>query len=210
MKLQLLDKPTLDWAKSQLEFQHLEVGFTTLNEVNPDSRRQLRGACLDMWSLTPHLMTTESEFLNLQNLPRLARGDLGLSHTAPWGWAALSLDASCRIGIDAERADRTSFKTLQRISDAEEISACPTSPTHLWVAKEAAFKALSKSHQVTLLSDIQIDHWTRLAEDRWLAKARPQSQPHVSIRGLIFAINDCIFSIFKSHLNFPPGTPIKL
>lgn len=80
--------------------------------------------------------------LDNKNVFEWAGGHFSISHSEKAGGYAISADP---IGLDIETADRElSEKAYHRISDEEERELGIT-PIELWVAKEAAFKALNSA-----------------------------------------------------------------
>ncbi|MBK9324433.1 MAG: 4'-phosphopantetheinyl transferase superfamily protein [Bdellovibrionaceae bacterium] len=79
------------------------------------------------------------------------------SHARAIGGFALS---NRPIGFDIEAQDRVQNNTISRVSQNSEVSEAPTH-THLWTAKEAAYKSLAKFSQPTVISSIQIGQWTQ-------------------------------------------------
>jgi phosphopantetheinyl transferase len=86
-----------------------------------------------------------------------------ISHTLGLGGYVLSQQTEFQLGFDIEKADRVSPEIANRIcKEASEFVSAP-SPSTLWTAKEAAFKALRGSHQPKVLSDISVGNWNHLS-----------------------------------------------
>lgn len=79
-----------------------------------------------------------------------------VSHARNLGGFALS---NRPVGFDLELKDRAQHKTILRVSSEKELHAAP-SLTHLWAAKEAAYKSLSEFSQPAVISTIEIGEWT--------------------------------------------------
>jgi 4'-phosphopantetheinyl transferase len=92
----------------------------------------------------------------------LSPTDSSISHTQGLGGFAAILGAENRkIGFDIEVIARVTPQIAGRVrTTADELSLAP-SPAHLWVAKEAAFKALKGPQQPKLISEIHIVDWQK-------------------------------------------------
>nr|WP_295904205.1 4'-phosphopantetheinyl transferase superfamily protein [uncultured Bdellovibrio sp.] len=65
------------------------------------------------------------------------------------------------VGVDVEVHTRVEEKTVARVSSHEEVLAAP-SPTSLWSAKEAIFKALRSYDQPSVISKISVGAWKNI------------------------------------------------
>lgn len=89
---------------------------------------------------------------------------ISVSHTDELGgfvWINLKEPMpGLQIGLDIENSTRVHEVVAKRICKSEaEFKAAP-SPSSLWVAKEAAFKALRGPKQPQVLSEVEITEWT--------------------------------------------------
>lgn len=102
---------------------------------------------------------SESNLSNLLDLKKtvtkIENTYISISHTGEEGACAMS---SYPVGIDLELQSRLLEKTVERISSEEEIKRAPHF-SFLWVAKEAAFKALYNFQQPSVISHIQVNSW---------------------------------------------------
>lgn len=120
----------------------------------PDSRLKLR------MQIERTLLGAEA--LDLHQLPRHNLYTISVAHNPQLGlfaWAPNQYE----LGIDIEICERVNMATVNRVSNLDEVQAAP-SPAHLWVAKEAAFKAHSKMNGTKLTSDIVVCDWRDLNE----------------------------------------------
>ncbi|MEK6773186.1 MAG: 4'-phosphopantetheinyl transferase superfamily protein [Bdellovibrionota bacterium] len=95
-------------------------------------------------------------FLDLQQIPKMPKLFVSISHTHDHGvWIV----GPRPVGIDLEQTSRISEKIIARVCSAQEISNTTKffgSSRALWTAKESAFKALSGTSQIRVLSEIEI------------------------------------------------------
>ncbi len=105
-----------------------------------------------------------AEFVDREKLQNrieetLRGGDLAysVSHSNILGGAAFAADEG-QIGFDLEETARVLPAVALRISDDQQLRAAPT-PAALFVAKEAAFKALRGPRQPKVLSEVEILEW---------------------------------------------------
>lgn len=97
--------------------------------------------------------------LDLKQFPKMTKPYVSISHTAGMGgWVA----ANHPIGFDIEVSDRAiSGAIFKRLGSPAETSECP-SPIHLWVAKEAAFKACWELEITRTISQIVVQNWLKI------------------------------------------------
>lgn len=79
--------------------------------------------------------------LDLNKQPKSTFTSLALSHCPTLGGIVFCFNKKIALGFDVERTSRVTHKTIKRISEQKELSLAPQ-PSLLWVAKEAAFKAV--------------------------------------------------------------------
>ena len=85
---------------------------------------------------------------------------ISLSHCPLFGGFIFSVGRGLSLGFDVEEAVRI-HRAVEYLSGKDEINASPTRAL-LWVAKEAAFKAVPwQLHGRYLLGDIRIFHWQK-------------------------------------------------
>lgn len=101
----------------------------------------------------------DESLLDLSQAPQTTDPYISISHTTGRsGWVSHPR----AIGFDIEKSDREIKKSvILRVSKAEELQSAP-SPIALWVAKEAAFKSLWRSHQPQVISQIEVSGWSRI------------------------------------------------
>lgn len=109
----------------------------------------------------------------LSERPFLENAGVSISHCpGRMGFALTSNFKS--IGFDIEKLDRLKTKTIERVSTKEELSAAPQIEG-LWVAKEAAYKALSNYDQrfeELTISQIILKEWSPPASIHGLSEVR--------------------------------------
>jgi 4'-phosphopantetheinyl transferase len=85
--------------------------------------------------------------------------DSSISHSK--GLGGLVTSRKARVGLDIEVSERVKDHIVQRVCRSQdEFNAAPTA-AHLWVAKEAAFKALKGPSQPQLISEITVSDWQK-------------------------------------------------
>lgn len=85
--------------------------------------------------------------------PEPQSGHVSISHTV--GAGAVLFHPRFRVGVDIEKAARIQEKVVARVSAPEELSIV-RDPSHLWVAKEASFKACRHHNQPQTISGVEI------------------------------------------------------
>ena len=117
-----------------------------------------------------------------------------ISHCTLMGGIALS---RFPIGLDIEVRHRVEWPIVQRVSTLEEV-ALATEPSALWCAKEAAFKALKKYSQPSVISEISIGGWQKI--DSQTEKYQLLNSAHfhspAANKGLIIHDGDLTISFF--------------
>lgn len=74
------------------------------------------------------------------------------------GYAIASSPHIGAVGFDLEELHRISRPIVERVSTPEELQAAPDFRA-LWVAKEAAFKALNRKGKMTVMTEARILDW---------------------------------------------------
>jgi hypothetical protein len=197
-----LDPLILDQIRISIDLHDLNLCLLSIADSSTNTRLDLRKYLLKTWALTED----STQILDLSQPPKLTKGDLSLAHSPPYAAAAITRGPYF-IGVDCEPKGRVTNKIMSRISSTTELQATPD-PTALWVAKEAAFKGLSKGIGVRLQSDVLIDHWRSVSTGFWSCQASVHAPQAATIGGIVASLTDCYLSIFKTNLNFPTGTPI--
>jgi hypothetical protein len=98
-----------------------------------------------------------ASLLDLSLRPLHPRHSISIAHCPEAGGFAVA-DGSTWVGFDIESVSRIQERAVARVSSAEELSQAP-SPAHLWVAKEASFKALPANLQPKVISEIVVSSW---------------------------------------------------
>ena len=144
--------------------------------------------------------------LDLKSIPTLSKGDISFSHSQKTCGFVFSQQVH-QLGFDIEEQQRVSDPPVKRVSSEQEFQQAP-SPLHLWVAKEAAFKALHKAlPKVHVLSHVEIHSWSSHSHNLSLAHA---TAFNCTLTCSITNLNNRAFSICVFPLNFRPGTPIDI
>ena len=189
MNLKQVDEKVLENFRRTLRLEDLDIfiGRAT-SSPRPDLRKQL----VEVLEQKEIAHNTQ-QMLNLDQIPRLNEGDVSLSHCPKFQGLMIS-QKSGHLGFDIEDPDRVTTELALRVSDNDQLQRAPD-PASLWVAKEAAFKALSKSHGAKLLSEISMNQWMPVAEGFFVVKATFGKH---SADGLVHCLSGCFYSGFKS------------
>lgn len=121
-----------------------------------DFRLQIRNKIYNKLFLSnfPDWMT------DLDILPETDEYSISISHCPSYsGFACIKKPLS--IGIDIESAERMKAPLIERISSAEERAKLLT-PSYIWSAKEAAWKACQKTHSIEVMSQIETCEWRQV------------------------------------------------
>lgn len=105
--------------------------------------------------------------------------------------------SSFPLGVDVEISARVEKKVAARVSSPEEVSAAP-SPTSLWSAKEAVFKALRSYNQPSVISKISVGAWKNIdsqTETYRLLNPADFSSPSEN-KGVVVHFNQHTYSFF--------------
>jgi phosphopantetheinyl transferase len=177
----------------------LEVHINDAWSANQkQSRLLLRQAVIDQIEKKTRLSDVEREtLLRLEFLPNPPEVSVSISHTPSLGGFALTYAHSPAVGFDIEESQRVHAKAVARVSKPEELLAAP-SPAHLWVAKEAAFKALRGRPKV--LSALTTGAWRSVVSKEnlslWSCDVREDSLPNGTTTGLSVELYGTAFAIF--------------
>ena len=124
--------------------------------------------------------------LELDELPKPERGFVSISHCKNLGgyiWAPFP------VGLDMEAYDRKlSKKAASRLGSPQELKDAPDDLS-LWVAKEAAYKALSLAGAPEkVISSIQISNWREIASKSYEFSFLSShfNDLYASLRGQVF------------------------
>jgi phosphopantetheinyl transferase (holo-ACP synthase) len=148
-----------EWS-SRHEGHRLEVRQEVMRAL------QLRG-----WSLPNHLLEPGS-------LPSAGDPPMSVSHCPLAGGFALTAPArNVSLGFDLEAIERVTAPIVSRISEPKELAIAPDLAS-LWVAKEASYKALPRSIQPLVTSQIEIGGWLTLGQNFYRFNAGLKGSQH--------------------------------
>ena len=97
---------------------------------------------------------------DLDILPETADHSISISHGHQYSGFAWTKKPR-RIGIDIESSSRIKPPLIERISSKEERERLLT-PSYIWSAKEAAWKACQEIYSIEVLSQIETHSWKQL------------------------------------------------
>lgn len=172
----------------------------TWGSVNKESRILLRHAVASEIDKLTKLTEIEREILlRLEFVPQPPLVSVSISHTQTVGGFALTRSQTPAVGFDIELSSRIRPKAVERVSSPEELSSAP-SASHLWVAKEAAFKSMRGAKQPAILSMLATNSWRSVTSyenlSLWSCQIHEDSLPKASTRGLAVELSGIVLSIF--------------
>lgn len=152
-----LEVPFLkEFKDAELEAFTDELGAS----AQPDHRQKIRAGLQQRlntyWNesvLAPEIQAVS----NLEQVPQFKKLYTSISHGQNMGGFVISKRP---VGFDLEQISRVLPAIVARVSMPEEVTLAP-SIAHLWVAKEATYKALMHFHQPKVLSDVLIGGWNQ-------------------------------------------------
>jgi hypothetical protein len=160
------------------------------------ARAQIRSALVS--EIGADLSETEREALaRLDLVPDPPGHSVSISHTPSLGGFVYLKQAGPRLGFDLEDIARVHTKVVSRVSTPEELSAAP-SPAQLWVAKEAAFKALRGRPKVIAALHARAWRSVALRENLslWSCEVGEDSAPNAACRGWTVELSGTALAIF--------------
>lgn len=131
---------------------------------------------------------------DLTKLPEASEGYFSISHCPVMGGFTYS---NLKHGFDMESVDRISKPLIQRMCYEDEVAAAPN-PKFLWVAKEAALKALSTGSNNLIITDFHTEGWKSHFETE-IFSYRINSKKTLDFglnKGFVFSEKDILFGIF--------------
>jgi 4'-phosphopantetheinyl transferase len=127
----------------------------------------------DWGSKSPHYREDLHREVKRRQAKAYPFSDSSISHCPGAGGFAFTIYGSnqfVQIGFDIEERDRVTEPIARRICRTDlEFQKAP-SPSSLWSAKEACFKALKGPNQPQIISALEIEEWK--AEDSQFETAR--------------------------------------
>ena len=153
----------LDSLKS---FSSSEYLYAASEPASPVEAKPLRAdhSCVDPSCADPSCASQlhAARILDLNIVPDSKLVSLSLAHCRGLGGFVVAPKLQ-HIGLDLEPWGRSvSWRVLQKVSSVDEVQRARGvhgRPLFLWLAKEAAFKALRQLKRPRLLSQIQIASW---------------------------------------------------
>ena len=135
-----------------------------------------------------------AQLSDLNVIPTAAQGFFSISHCPALGGFSY---ANFKHGFDMESVDRISKPIIQRTCAEDEITGAPNAK-FLWVAKEAAIKALSVKKNDFLISDFQTENWKSHFETEFFSyRITSKKTLDLSLnKGFVFSEKDILFGLF--------------
>jgi len=150
-----IPKEQLEEIRRLIRAPKIEVILSTeWNSSKEGYREELRQHLAHSLQNQITQFTEIKKLMDLNQIPTPPGMSLSIAHCPLVGGFAKTIPPN-QIGFDVEVDDRVSAQSIARISKPDEVRIMP-SPSHLWVAKEAAFKALFGKIQPKTQSQIEI------------------------------------------------------
>lgn len=165
--------------------------YQDINSTQENHRTTLRQHLIqELQSVTNQLDV--DQLLDLNRRPQTDDYSISVSHS-PNSSICAFIDSHFSIGIDTEIKTRIKPPVISRIAKESEVKLCPQ-PEFLFCAKEAAWKALNHSLNISTISQIETTNWLKL-ESQW-------QQFNVQIDGNIIDGFGFIHEISGSYISF--------
>ena len=181
------------YIQSSLDEKMRMILDTRWSSKNPKHRQNIRNILSTDFSA--HFSREQLAKLNdLHWLPEASDGFISISHCHLLGGFVFS---RFKVGFDIEETKRISPKLLNRVCSQIEIKECPQTE-FLWVAKEAAFKALSEAQLGLVITDLVCFDWQSYFENQVFG-FRLKSEKTLDFRlnkGFIFSEGNCLFGFY--------------
>lgn len=135
-----------------------------------------------------------ADLSDLNIIPTASDGFFSISHCPGLGGFSFS---NFKHGFDLENVDRISKPIILRTCSDEEVAAAPNAK-FLWVAKEAALKAISKGTNDFVITDFQTENWKSHIETE-VFSYRIASKKTLDLglnKGFVFSEKDILFGLF--------------
>lgn|GEM_PF-3051234 len=160
------------------------------------SRMKIRDAIID--ALKPDEVEAQTLRM-LEHVPNPPHASVSISHTPSVGGFAYTLSPAPSLGFDLEDIGRVHERAVARIAKPSELLEAP-SAIHIWVAKEASFKALRGRPKV--ISSLTSSQWRSVISREnlslWSCDVSEDSAPNAICRGLTVELSNTAFGIFVS------------
>jgi hypothetical protein len=189
----VIDSRTLALIRKVLALPSLEIVIKP--EFSAGHRREIREALIA--ALKPDEIETRTLRM-LDHVPDPPNASVSISHNPSVGGFAYSLGATPSIGFDLEEISRIHAKAVARISKPEEFVQAPA---RIWVAKEAAFKALKGRPKV--ITSLTTRNWRSVVLEEnlslWSCEVSEDSHPNAICRGLTVELSNTAIGIFVAN-----------
>ncbi len=134
----------------------------------------------------------------LEHVPDLAHASVSISHSRSLGGFALTRAPKPSIGFDVEDISRIHARAVARISKPEELTQAAA---RVWVAKEAAFKALKGKPKV--ITALTTHAWRSVSAGEnlslWSCEVHEDSLPNSVCRGFTVELSNTALGIFVAN-----------
>ena len=189
----ILTRDILDVIRRELGLPTLEIVLRREFAANgPQRRAKIREAIIA--ALKPDEIETQTLRM-LEHIPDPPNASVSISHSPSIGGFAYTRAQSPAIGFDIEEISRIHAKAVARISKPGELTQAPA---RIWVAKEAAFKALRGRPKV--ITALTTRAWLSVVEREnlslWSCEVSEDSQPNAVCRGLTVELSNTALGIF--------------
>lgn len=102
------------------------------------------------------------EFEDLSRIPQHEDFHISISHCRTFGGYTY-IPKSYIIGFDVECLNRVTTKIINRIKNPKDNFETVVNPAFVWVAKEAAFKAIQNLAHINVIQEVIIHSWNMIS-----------------------------------------------
>lgn len=155
----------------QLRVELLSVGFDSdlcvnikreWSSENEDYRLKIRESLYA--DISQKCDVSKREFEDLSRIPEHSDFHISISHCRTFGGYTY-VPKPHIIGFDVECLHRVTSKIVNRISNPKDNYDTVVNPAFVWVAKEAAFKAIQYVTPVKVIQEVIIQSWSMKSEN---------------------------------------------
>ena len=188
---------SLEVLKSVLDCPSLELHLSShWGSSQPEHRFKIRQFIAENVRACGGPDRTE-DILDLEKVPALSNSQVSISHCLQYGVIAFAQNP---VGVDVEELPRLQDKIVARMSNESEMSQAPSAAS-LWVAKEAAYKALKSFAQPQVLSQLEIGMWQALdSHSETFALLNHSTFAAPVGKGVVIRNKSHALAVFKFHL----------
>ncbi len=184
--------PFVEFIKEQMDDPNFAIKIKTdWGSSHPEYRLKIRTFLAEVDS-SYFTREQQAQLYDLNHRPTAQSGYISISHCLQAGGYSYSKSP---LGFDIEEVKRISVPIITRTSSEDERSKSPHLK-FLWVAKEAAFKALGESSLV--ITDISCKNWLQTTGlEIWSYQVRSDKDLRLDLNvGFVFSTPTLLLAVF--------------